>query len=153
MKFQCLTEDSNKTKELGFLLSRHLFVGAVVTLTGDLGAGKTTFTTGVAKGLGINEKVNSPTFNILKCYFSTPLSLFHIDAYRLNEGNKDIGLEEFIEGDGVCFIEWPNFIEELIDETQVLNVDIKNCGDNLREITFTTQNSKYSEFFKCLEAK
>ncbi len=124
---------------IGNIIASHCYKGLVITLTGDLGAGKTTLVGGIAQGLGIKEKVTSPTFNILKCYFHKPLDLYHIDAYRLEDGtNKDIGLEEFIEGNGVCVIEWPNFIEEMIPEEK-LNIEIHNLGDDKRELILTTK--------------
>ena len=109
MKYYYSLKTSSKfdTIKLGTLIAKCLKQGDIILLTGDLGAGKTTFTQGVADGLGINERVISPTFNILKCYFNRTLNLYHIDAYRLEENKNDIGLEEFIEGDGVCLIEWP----------------------------------------------
>src|SRR5574344_804081 len=108
MKIQKKTHSKEETIKLGKLISGFLSRGSIITLTGDLGAGKTTFTKGVGAGLGIEDDINSPTFNILKCYFHKPLSLYHIDAYRLEDVapvQKNIGLEEVIEGDGVCLIE------------------------------------------------
>ena len=99
MKCSFKTFSKEETIELGKNLVPYLFQGSVITMTGDLGAGKTTLSSGIAQGLGIKEKVSSPTFNIMKCYFNAKLPMYHIDAYRLEEGtNKDLGLEEFIEG-------------------------------------------------------
>lgn len=145
------TNSVEETKKLGSLLSSYLFPGAVITLSGDLGAGKTAFTGGIALGLGVKEKVSSPTFNIMKCYFDAKIPLFHIDAYRLEDGvNADIGLEEFIEGKGVAVIEWPNFIEKLIPPN-ILEIVILNTGDNSREITFKTNSKRYSDFFNTIK--
>lgn len=105
----------------------------VICLNGDLGTGKTTFTKFFAAHLGIKEIVNSPTFNIIKCYFNKPLSLYHIDAYRLEDNNFDIGLDEYIDGDGVCVIEWGNFIKEYLPETALV-VDITRVDENKRDI-------------------
>ena len=123
--------------------------GEVITLNGDLGAGKTTFTQGVADGLGINERVISPTFNILKCYFNRVLNLYHIDAYRLEENKNDIGLEEFIEGDGVCLIEWPKYISHLIPE-DTISIKISNLGDDNRLFEFESDSEVYEDIFTML---
>jgi tRNA threonylcarbamoyladenosine biosynthesis protein TsaE len=141
------SESDKETIELGKTIARYLFKGAVITLNGDLGAGKTTFAKGIAEGLGIKEEVISPTFNILKCYFHEPISLYHIDAYRLenvDESIKNIGLEEVIEGDGVAIIEWGEFIKELLPPSRI-DVAIKILGDNLREFTFSSEDEKYKD--------
>lgn len=110
-------------------------LGGVVLLTGDLGSGKTTFVRGFAKKLNINEKVLSPTFNIMKLYLSGDAPLVHIDAYRLEDNNADIGLDEYIGiPNGYTFIEWPNYIKELLPE-EVIEISIKNIGEDNREIT------------------
>ncbi len=153
MKAFITSNSKEETIELGKLISKFLFPTSVITLTGDLGAGKTTFTNGVAQGLGINERVNSPTFNIMKCYFHAKVPMFHIDAYRLKDGNKDIGLEEFIDSDGISLIEWPEFISELIDAQTKLEINLTHRGDNKRYIEISTKNIRYADLFKALEAK
>lgn len=134
-----------ETRKLGEAIAQMLFPGAVITLAGDLGAGKTTFTKGIGAGLGIQDDINSPTFNILKCYFGGKMSLYHIDAYRLegvDEANKNIGLEEVIEGDGVAIIEWPEFIKEMIpfDSLQI-EIYILENGD--REFVISSNSPNY----------
>ena len=137
------------TIKLGTLIAKCLKQGDIILLTGDLGAGKTTFTQGVADGLGINERVISPTFNILKCYFNRTLNLYHIDAYRLEENKNDIGLEEFIEGDGVCLIEWPKYISHLIPE-DTISIKISNLGDDNRLFEFESDSEVYEYIFTML---
>ena len=114
-----ITNSKEETKALGEKLAAHLRAGDVILLSGDLGAGKTTFVSGVAEGLKCGEDVISPTFNILKCYFNGTLPMYHIDAYRLEGQNMELGLEEYIEGDGACFIEWPKYIESLIPDERL----------------------------------
>ena len=126
--------------------------GDVVLLTGDLGAGKTTFVGGVLSSLGYRDHVISPTFNILKCYFEVKPNIFHIDAYRLENQNIDIGLDEFIEGNGVTFIEWPKFIEPLIPAKHI-EVSLKRLSDNEREIEISDSCASYEALMKSLEAK
>ena len=97
MFVEIISDSKEKTLKIGNFVAKKLFPGSVITLTGDLGAGKTTFTKGVGEGLGIKDEINSPTFNILKCYFNPTLNLYHIDAYRLEDVSsegKNIGLEE-----------------------------------------------------------
>lgn len=149
MEVQIKTKSKEETISLGKLISGFLFKGSIITLTGDLGAGKTTFTKGVGAGLGIDDDINSPTFNILKCYFNKPLSLYHIDAYRLEgvaPAQKNIGLEEVIEGDGVCLIEWPMFIKEFIPEG-TLNIDIHLVDGDVRLLTISTNNKAFAGLF------
>ena len=126
--------------------------GDVVLLTGDLGAGKTTLVGGALAALGYKEHVISPTFNILKCYFEVKPNIFHLDAYRLENQNIDIGLDEFIEGNGVTFIEWPKFIEPLIPAKH-LEISLKRVSDNEREIKISDPLDAYTSLIERLEEK
>lgn len=129
------SSSENETKEIGHKLADLLPNGSVVLLTGDLGAGKTTLVRGVAEALHINEKITSPTFNIMKLYLKGDKPLVHIDAYRLEDNNADIGLDEFIGIErGLTFIEWPDYIKDMIPN-DAISLIIKNKGDNKREIT------------------
>ena len=150
MKLTFISKSVNDTKKLAMAISNNLFKGAVISLDGDLGAGKTTFTKYLAKGMGIEEEVSSPTFNILKCYFKGKLPLYHIDAYRLEERiNMDIGLEEVIEGDGVCVIEWGKFIQDLV--FQPLNIKITIIDSNTREFEISSDYQKYDKLMNDLK--
>ena len=142
MQFICKSKD--ETQELGRLIARFSFVGEVITLKGQLGAGKTTFSQGFANGLGIKGVINSPTFNIVKCYFDSTLPLYHIDAYRLEDLHQDLGLEEYIEGVGVCLVEWAEFILEVIpDELLKINIEILENEEWL--VTIDAFGDKYVE--------
>ena len=90
--------------------------GTVISLVGDLGVGKTVFTQGLAKGLGITEPVNSPTFTIVQVYDGGRLPFYHFDVYRIGdiEEMDEIGYEDYFYGEGVCLIEWANLIEEIL---------------------------------------
>ena len=153
MEFKIITKSKEETIKLGEFIGKFLKKGNVITLEGDLGAGKTTFVKGVGKSLNVIDDINSPTFNILKCYFSKPLPLYHIDAYRLedvNPENKNIGLEEVIEGNGVCLIEWPMFISEFLQFSNILKVVIKNIKNDNREISIFSESEIYKDIFKSL---
>jgi tRNA threonylcarbamoyladenosine biosynthesis protein TsaE len=129
-----ITHNQDETREVGHKLAALLPNGSVVLLKGDLGAGKTTLVRGVAEALGITEKITSPTFNIMKLYLKGSKPLVHIDAYRLEDHNVDIGLDEFIGIDrGLTFIEWPDYIKNLIPDNAII-INIKNIGNDDREI-------------------
>ena len=128
-----ITHNQDETREVGHKLAALLPNGSVVLLKGDLGAGKTTLVRGVAEALGITEKITSPTFNIMKLYLKGSKPLVHIDAYRLEDHNVDIGLDEFIGIDrGLTFIEWPDYIKNLIPDNAI-TINIKNIGNDDRE--------------------
>ena len=148
-----ITHSKEETRSLGKALAAFLMPGDVILLEGDLGAGKTTFVGGVAEALDVKEDVISPTFNIMKCYFHGKLPLYHIDAYRLEGQNIEIGLDEYIEGDGACFIEWPQFIEPLIPDEK-LEIVLKNAAgsENCREIVFKSRVPHFEDAIAKMEA-
>lgn len=152
LKYKIISKKAEETRLLAAKLIRLLKVGDVVLLTGDLGAGKTTFVSGALNELGYKDHVVSPTFNILKCYFEVKPIIYHIDAYRLEDQNIDIGLEEYIEGNGVCFIEWPVFIAPLIPNKH-LEISLKRIGDDEREIEIIDQNGFYSDVIESLKGE
>ena len=145
VKFICKSKE--ETQELGKLLAKESFVREVVTLKGQLGAGKTTFSQGFANGLGIKGIINSPTFNIVKCYFDSIIPLYHIDAYRLEDLHQDLGLEEYIEGDGVCLVEWAEFISEVIP-SELLKINIEILENEERLVTIEAFGKQYEELLK-----
>lgn len=151
MQINFQTKSQQETFALGMALVPFLKRGDVITLSGDLGAGKTTLTTGVARALNVTDKVISPTFNIMKCYFKATIPLYHIDAYRLEDGNKDIGLEEFIEGDGITMIEWPQYIQELIPENAI-RISIKHVEGDIRDISIVLDDHHH-ELAKALKER
>ena len=106
------------TYELGRRIGEAAKPGDVFTLIGDLGVGKTVFTQGLAKGLGITEPVNSPTFTILQVYEEGRLPFYHFDVYRIGDISEmdEIGYEDCFYGDGVCLIEWADLIEDILPE-------------------------------------
>ena len=129
---------------LGLLLQPNM----LLTLSGDLGAGKTTFTKGIGQGLGITKVINSPTFTILKQYQGR-LNLSHFDAYRLEGQDDDLGFEEIFDSDDVCVVEWANFIEDILPVDR-LTIEIKKIDENIREFVFKTNSEKYAQVVEAL---
>ena len=127
------------TYKLGEKIGQMAKPGTVISLTGDLGVGKTVFTQGLAKGLGIEEPVNSPTFTIVQVYEEGRLPLYHFDVYRIGdiEEMDEIGYEDYFYGEGVCLIEWADLIREILPE-QMCRVTIEKDlekGFDYRKIT------------------
>ena len=112
------SKSPEETFQLGMELARNAVPGQVFTLTGDLGVGKTVFTQGFAKGLGIEEPVSSPTFTIVQVYEIGRLPFYHFDVYRIGdiEEMDEIGYEDYFYGSGVTMIEWANLIEEILPQ-------------------------------------
>ena len=110
MKLEFITQTPQETKNLGEKMGNLSKPNMVWTMSGDLGAGKTTLTQGIARGLGITRTVSSPTFTILKIYQGR-LPLYHFDAYRLEGTHQELGFEEMIDGEGLTVIEWPEYME------------------------------------------
>ena len=121
-----VTNSPEETEELGERLGRTLSPGDVVAFTGDLGAGKTAFTRGIARGLGIGDRVTSPTFAIVNEYEGGRLPLFHFDMYRLTSSDElfDIGWEDYLARGGVCAVEWSEHAEGAFEEEPIW-VDIR----------------------------
>lgn len=112
------TYSAQETRALGERIGQQAAPGEIYTLTGDLGVGKTVFTQGVAKGLGIDEPVNSPTFTILQVYEEGRMPFYHFDVYRIGdvEEMEEIGYEDCFYGEGVCLIEWAELIRDILPE-------------------------------------
>ena len=127
------------TFELGKQLGAKVKPGEVYCLNGDLGVGKTVFTQGFARGLGIEEAVNSPTFTIVQVYEEGRIPFYHFDVYRIADIEEmyEIGYEEYFFGEGVCFIEWAELVEELLPKHRKIITIEKNVerGFDYRQIT------------------
>lgn len=132
-----ITNCEKETEQLGERLGAVLKPGSVIAYTGDLGAGKTAFTRGLAKGLQVPERVTSPTFNIVNEYEGGRLPLFHFDMYRLGGADElfDIGWEDYLARNGVCAVEWSENVEEALEEGTI-RIDIRRGeNDNQRRIS------------------
>ena len=130
-----LTNSPEETEALGAALGRALRPGTVVAYRGDLGAGKTAFTRGLAKGLGCREPVTSPTYTIVNEYLSGRMPLFHFDMYRLRSADDlfDIGWEDYLDRGGVCAVEWSENVAEAMEGA--VTVAIEKTGEDSRRIT------------------
>ncbi len=133
------SNSANETFALGESIGKNAKPGEVYALIGDLGVGKTVLIQGVAKGLGIDGPVNSPTFTIVQVYEEGRLPFYHFDVYRIGdiEEMDEIGYEEYFYGDGVCFVEWANLVEEIMPKNTVTITISKvlEKGFDYREIT------------------
>jgi len=140
-----------ETEKIGRALGELLSKDDVVCLSGDLGAGKTAFVKGLAKGLGITEQITSPTFTIVNEYQGT-FTLYHFDVYRVNDIDElcEIGFEEYIYSQGICVIEWAELISPLLPDNK-LWVEIKrddSKGQDFREINLTPYGRRYESLVK-----
>ena len=134
---ELLSHSPEDTEDIGARLAEQLEPGAVVAFTGDLGAGKTAFTRGLARGLGIPDRITSPTFTIVNEYEGGRLPLFHFDMYRLGSADElfDIGWEDYLRRGGVCAVEWSENIADAL-EADTVRVDIRRgASDQERVIT------------------
>jgi tRNA threonylcarbamoyladenosine biosynthesis protein TsaE len=127
-------------------LAARLQPGDVITLEGDLGAGKTAFTKGLAVGLGIKKNVNSPTFTIIKEYQGN-MPLYHMDVYRLEDSYEDLGFDEYFNGNGVTVIEWAHLIEEQLPNER-LNIYIYHQGNDSRKLVIKPMGKRYEQLCK-----
>ena len=120
------TKSAQETFALGEKIGRQARPGQIYTLTGDLGVGKTVFTQGVARGLGITEPISSPTFTIVQIYESGRLPLYHFDVYRIGdiEEMEEIGYDDYFFGQGICLIEWADLIGEILP-SDIISVTIE----------------------------
>ncbi len=130
------TSNANETISLGEKIGNLLKASDTVLLVGDLSCGKTTITKGIGKALGVTKIINSPTFTIVKEYKGSRCDLHHLDLYRLDGIKNDFDLEEHIEGNNVCVIEWPYQVEELLPNEYLL-IEMKRIDEFNREINIT----------------
>ena len=130
-----ITHSPEETEKIGEALAKSLQPGTVLAYRGDLGAGKTAFTRGLARGLGCKETVTSPTYTIVNEYLGGRLPLFHFDMYRLASSDDlwDIGWEDYLEREGVCAVEWSENVADAMENA--VTVTIEKLGETTRRIT------------------
>ena len=130
-----ITNSPMETENVGYRLAQQLHPGTVIAYCGDLGAGKTAFTRGLAKGLGCTDMVTSPTYTIVNEYLSGRMPLFHFDMYRLASSDDlwDIGWEDYLERGGVCAVEWSENVTDAMENA--IWVRFEKTGEESRRIT------------------
>jgi tRNA threonylcarbamoyladenosine biosynthesis protein TsaE len=133
-----------ETKRLAEKIALLLRPNDCLTLSGDLGAGKTTFTKGLGIGLGVKRTINSPTFMIVKVYQGEK-TLYHIDAYRLEDEEEDIGFDDYFYGEGVTVVEWPQYISSFLPDER-LDITINKVDDSDQRVITLTSTSDYFDY-------
>ena len=136
---QITTHSADETQALGQKLASRLAPGDVIAYFGDLGAGKTSFTRGLAQGLGITDPVTSPTYTIVNEYLSGRIPLFHFDMYRLSSSDElfDIGWEDYLSRGGVCAVEWSENVEDALQDAIRVTIEKDADEPDTRHITIT----------------
>lgn len=135
MKF--VTKSEKETYDLGVKMGKILMASSVISLNGDLGAGKTHFTKGIAVGLEVDDYITSPSFTIINEYKGR-IPLYHFDVYRINDIDEmyEIGFEEYLYGDGVCVVEWGDMVKAMLPK-DTINIYISTLEEDIREIEIT----------------
>ncbi|TYS12773.1 tRNA (adenosine(37)-N6)-threonylcarbamoyltransferase complex ATPase subunit type 1 TsaE [Rossellomorea vietnamensis] len=144
--YEFITCNPEQTGEFAGRLAGMLQENDILTLEGGLGAGKTTFTKGLAKGLGVKRNVNSPTFTIIKEYQGR-LPLYHMDVYRLDDSFEDLGFDEYFDGGGVTVVEWAHLIKDQLPEER-LAVTIMRVSEEERKIILEPSGERYEMLCK-----
>lgn len=124
------------------VLVRHLEPSDLILLNGDLGAGKTTLTQFIGKHLGVKRNINSPTFNIIKSYKGSNLKLHHMDCYRLEDSDEDLGFDEYFQDEGITIIEWSQFIQDLLPKEHLI-INLETLSETKRTIKLEAQGTHY----------
>lgn len=146
MTKQVILANRAQTIALAKTLAPLLTAGDVLVLNGDLGAGKTTFTKGLAAGLGIQQVIKSPTFTIIREYQGGRLPLYHMDIYRLEEGGaEELGLEEYFAGDGVSVVEWAQFIADELPADYLDLTFTRTDREEERRLTITAHGDRFAK--------
>lgn len=144
MEYKLTSLDERETVEIAENLESEKFPNMVICLKGDLGSGKTVFTKGFANALGITDTITSPTFNIVKEYYSGEMPLFHMDVYRIDEANVQIDFEEYFVKKGVSIIEWSDLIKDELPSERI-EISFKIIGENKRLLIIKPFGKKYED--------
>lgn len=142
-EYKLVSESPEETRSWAERLAKLLGPGDVISLEGDLGAGKTTFTQGLAKGLGIQGVVNSPTFTLIKEYQGS-MPLYHMDVYRMEDEFEELGFDEYFYGEGVTVVEWASRIHSMLP-TELLDIYIKRLDGDRREICLQPKGEHFRQ--------
>lgn len=141
MAYEWTLQGAEETQRFAARLAERLQPGDFLALEGDLGAGKTTFTQGLARGLGVRQVVNSPTFTIIKEYQGR-FPLYHMDVYRVGDDADSLGLDEYFFGEGICVVEWASMIEEWLPPER-MTVHLLNEGGDKRKVQLVPRGERY----------
>ena len=144
MDYKITSRSIEDTMELAENIESEKFPGMIICLDGELGSWKTLFVKGFAKSIGIEENITSPTFNIVKEYQSGEMPLYHMDVYRLEDGDESIGFDDYFNSEGICIIEWAELIEDSLPEER-LDIKIKVIDEDTRVIKMTPRGQKYED--------
>ncbi|MEY8371230.1 tRNA (adenosine(37)-N6)-threonylcarbamoyltransferase complex ATPase subunit type 1 TsaE [Aerococcaceae bacterium 50-4] len=145
--------NEESTKAFAQKLAKHVQPGDIICLEGNLGAGKTTFTKYFAKALGIDQAIKSPTYTIIREYEDNDIPLYHMDAYRLEEtGSDSVGLEDYINGDGVTIIEWPQFVVEDLPK-DYLWLTLTSKSETSRSVDVSYEGPRGQDLYKDLQSE
>ena len=142
---EMISNSAERTRRVGMKLGEIAMAGDVILLVGELGAGKTCLTQGIAQGLGIDDYVVSPTFMLLREYYGR-LPLYHIDCYRLDgiEEVADLGIDDYLYGNGVCVVEWADRVLEAFPEEHLL-IEMQHRAPSKRRLVFSPKGTRYVE--------
>lgn len=143
-----------ETEAIAKIIGSVADAGDTIILSGDLGAGKTTMTKGIALGLGIDQMIKSPTYTIIREYQQGRLPLYHMDVYRIENGADDLGLEEYFEGDGLCVVEWGKLLGEFLP-VDYLDITIEKDPEDMekRKLLIQAFGEKSEQFLSRIEQK
>ncbi len=143
-EYKITSHNIEDTLEIAQNLESEKFPGMVICLNGELGSGKTVFVKGFASSLGIKETITSPTFTIVKEYLDGEAPLYHMDVYRLDNANNEIGFSDYFNGDGISIIEWADMIEDKLPEER-LDINFVVVNEDTRILKFIPHGTKYEE--------
>lgn len=144
LEYKYMTYSDKDTMAIAQNIESEKFPGMVICLNGELGSGKTMFVKGFAVGLGIEENITSPTFNIVKEYNDGEAPLYHMDVYRLEDDADSVGVEDYFNGDGVVIIEWADMIKDKLPEER-LDIYFSVVDENTRKLKFVPHGKQYED--------
>lgn len=144
MEYKVVTRNQEETIELAQNFEAEKFPNMVICLDGELGAGKTVFTKGIASALGIKENITSPTFTIIKEYEDGEMPLYHMDVYRIENNTDGIGIEEYYTKGGIVIIEWSSMIKDILPKER-LDINIKTIDEDTRVFIIKPIGKEYEE--------
>ena len=144
MDYKFTSRNEKDTMELAENIESEKFPGMIICLDGELGSGKTVFVKGFAKSLGIEETITSPTFNIVKEYTNGEMPLYHMDVYRLEDNESQIGFNDYFSQNAVSIIEWSDLIEDQLPEER-LDIKFKVIDENTRVLILKPHGQKYED--------